>query len=467
MKHLPSSVLLVMGIAVALLRAQVVPVKTDIPYSDAKPILDVLREDLLPAELKVKTPGELEVVWPEWVSRRDAMIRARVEQGEEDSVIHLLLFGTMFTKAPLATERELAAFVVRPADASSSLRTRIEDFVAAVASPDTNERLQFARQVIKGKGIDPTTEADKNPLRRYLEERMQIVGRNSVQSLDALLNGASAESLDRATLFSNRGLTFNTSIFVNLAIEQALEAITTSSLLQPGSVRRIAVVGPGLEFTDKQDGYDFYSPQTIQPFAVIDSLIRLGLSKSDEVHVTVFDLSPRIIQHLESARERARAGNSYTLVFPRNLDRPWTPSLVKSWEQFGDRIGVPDKAAPPPPSAGHVEVRSILVRPSVVLSTVPRDLDIVLQRFEPVSAGDQFDLILATNILLYYDVFEQSLAVANIARMLRPGGFFLSNDRIFELPTSPIPSVGYTDVSYMELPGIGQAGDRIVWYQRQ
>ena len=51
--------------------------------------------------------------------------------------------------------------------------------------------------------------------------------------------------------------------------------------------------------------------------------------------------------------------------------------------------------------------------------------------------------------------------------MLRPGGFFLSNDPISELPTSPVKSVGATEVTYMNLPGIGEAGDRIVWYQRQ
>jgi SAM-dependent methyltransferase len=121
--------------------------------------------------------------------------------------------------------------------------------------------------------------------------------------------------------------------------------------------------------------------------------------------------------------------------------------------------------AAPPPSAGPVEVRGVLVRPSVVLSTTPRDLNIVLQRFEPSSVDDQFDIIIATNILIYYDVFEQLLAVANIAKMLRPGGFFLSNDRIFELPGTPVRSVGQTDVTYMELPR--GMGDRIVWYQRQ
>jgi SAM-dependent methyltransferase len=64
---------------------------------------------------------------------------------------------------------------------------------------------------------------------------------------------------------------------------------------------------------------------------------------------------------------------------------------------------------------------------------------------------EKFDLILATNILIYYDLFEQSLAVANIAKMLRPGGFFLSNDPISELPTSPVKSVGATEVTYVNL----------------
>lgn len=478
MKRVSTSVLVVAGIAVGVVVAvpsaslsgqrAAVAAKTNIPYSDAKPILQVLREELLPAELRAKTPPELEAIWPDWVSRRDGSIRTRVEQGDEDSVVHFLLFGTMFTKEPMATESELAALLDRPSETPRSLRGRIDDFVAAVASPGTNERLRFARQVIAGKRIDPATEAGKNQMRRYLEERTESYAHTAVQSQKALLSDPGGESLDRRTLFRDRGLTFNTSIFVNLAIEQALDAIKAKGLVRPGTVRRIAIVGPGLELTDKQDGYDFYPPQTIQPFAIVDSLIRLGLGRAADLQVTAFDLSPRIIEHIEAARARARAGSPYVLVLPRNLDRPWTPSLVKSWKRFGDRIGGDMKAgtAPPPPGAGRVEVRSVPVRPSVVLSVVPRDLNIVLQRVEPVSAGDRFDLILATNILIYYGAFEQSLAVANIAKMLRPGGLFLSNDRIFELPASPIGSVGYTDVSYLDLPGIGETGDRIIWYQR-
>jgi hypothetical protein len=72
--------------------------------------------------------------------------------------------------------------------------------------------------------------------------------------------------------------------------------------------------------------------------------------------------------------------------------------------------------------------------------------------------------VIATNILLYYDVFEQMMASANIARMLRPGGLLLTNNRIFEVPGSPLRGVGYVDVNYMSLAGIGETGDRMIWY---
>jgi hypothetical protein len=111
-------------------------------------------------------------------------------------------------------------------------------------------------------------------------------------------------------------------------------------------------------------------------------------------------------------------------------------------------------------------VRGIAIRPSVVLSVTPVDLNIVTERIEQAES-DQFDLVIATNILLYYDVFEQMMASANIARMLRPGGFLVTNNRIFELPGSRLSGVGFADVNYMSLPGIGETGDRVIWYQKQ
>lgn len=136
-------------------------------------------------------------------------------------------------------------------------------------------------------------------------------------------------------------------------------------------------------------------------------------------------------------------------------------------ERFGDRIGQPARVAAPPPTAGRVDVRAVTVPASTVLSVVPENLNVVLQRIEPLPAGNEFDLIVATNVLIYYDVFEQSLALTNIARMLQPGGVFLSNDRSVELPGSPLASIGHASALYLKAPGTGGSGDRFDWYRHR
>jgi SAM-dependent methyltransferase len=446
------------------------PINANIPYADAAPVLRSLRDDLLPVELRGRSATEVAAGWSQWVARRDAAIRARVDAGDADSIIYLLQFGTTFTKQPRISERDLAGVVVRPAGASGGrfvpsplLTARIEDFVTAVVSPGTNGRMQFARRVIERRGIDPASESGRTELRRYLQDRVEIVGQ--ADRLARLLN-PQGDVVDKMTLFRDRGLASDTSILVDFGIEETLAALKASGLLQQGAVGRVAIVGPGLDFMDKQEGFDFYPEQTIQPFAAVDSLMRLGLSNPRELRVFALDVSPRVLQHLDGARSRALAGQSYSVVVPRSLDQPWTPGLVSYWERFGNQIGEQARAPVPPPSAGRVAVHGVAIRPSIVLSVVPQDLNIVLQRIEPLPTDEQFDLILATNVLIYYDVFEQSLALSNIASMLRPGGLFLSNDRIFELPGSLLASIGTTSTVYLKSPLGGERGDHVAWYRR-
>jgi hypothetical protein len=439
--------------------------KTFIPYADAAQIIGSLREDLIPADLRNKTPTQREAMWPAWISARDAAVRARVEAGDEDSVVYLLLFGTTFTAHARATDPQLAELTRQPAAELAWLRLRLDDFIRALEMPGTHERLQFARQVLMRRGIDPATADGRTAARRYLEEHAAtMVGGGAVRS-STLLDRA-AGTADKTTLFRERGLSSDTSIFIDYGIDSALAQLKLQGRLDTGTVRRVAIVGPGLDFTDKLEGYDFYPQQSIQPFALVDSLMRHDLA-APGLQVTAFDLSPRVIRHLDKARERAKAGEAYTLVLPRNLDRPWTPGLVDYWQRIAGWIGEEAPAPTPPANAGRLQVRSVRVRPAVTQAVVARDLNIVLERTDAASPADRYDLVIATNILLYYDVFEQALAAANIARLLRPGGLLLTNNQIFELPPVPLGGVGFTDVTYMALPGIGDTGDRIVWYQRQ
>jgi len=470
MKPVGASAVIVLS-ATLVSSAPPVPAVRDIPYADARPVIDNLRPDLLPDELRAKPSADRELSWPAWVSSHDAAIRARIERGDRDSLVNLLLFGTSFTKRPRTTGSDLAALKDRGREALPLFAGRIADLAAGIARPGSNERLKFVRQFLERLGLDAGTPAGRHAVEEYFAERLLEAPAElddySRALGDARSRGSASADVIQGTLFRHRGLSTDTSLLIDFALDQALEAMQARGLFPSNGVSRIGIVGPGLDFTDKHDGHDFYPQQTIQPFAIADSLVRLGLAKLETLRLTTFDVSPRIVEHLEAARERARLGQRYGLVLPRNMDLPWSPPLVRYWEGFGNRIGGPGEKMAVPPNAGDVAIRSVRIAPPAVLSIAPRDLNVVLQRLEPLSADERFDLIVATDVLVYYDVFEQSLALANIASMLRPGGFLLVNSRLFELPALPIAGIGSTDVVHMTMPVVGDVRDRIFWYQRE
>ena len=433
--------------------------RTNIPYADAKPILDVLRKDLLPPELR--TAPSRETAWSGWVSRRDAEIRARLARGDEDSILNFLLLGTTFTTRARVTD---LARLRAPGPALDLVHSRLDDLLTALASPDADERLRLVRDVVQRTGINPVTADGRPKARLYV---LQILDRVIAETEEYARAAAAMNTLDDpmaqlaldATLYQHRGLSSDTSLIPNYAVDSALQDLAVAGRLAAGRVRRVAIIGPGLDFIDRRDGHDFYPVQTIQPFAVVDSLMRLGLAAPD-LRVTTLDVSTNINRHLEGARRRAGSG-AYVLQLALGTSERWHPDLVGYWKGFGQSVGTAVEAAVPPRVDGGVRVRAIQVRPAVVASIVPQDVNVVLQRLEPLSDDDRFDLVIATNILIYYDVFEQQLTSANVAKMLRPGGLFLSNNLIVELPASPMSLVAYTDVVYTE----SAVGDRVLCYE--
>ena len=393
----------------------------------------------MPAGLKGKTSADLKADWPGWVARSNAEIRARLAHGDEDSIVNFWLYGTSFTERPRVTGGEVAK--LSAADAAELLPGRLNDLLAGAAAPGANDRLRFVREVIARHGIDLRTAAGHDQAWDYLidlraraiadNERYLRAGRSAQQ-----IGDDDARQSAFATLLRDRGLSSDTRIDVDFSLDRALAVLAAKGTLAPGSVRRIAIVGPGLDFTDKAEGYDFYPLQTIQPFAVMDSVTRLGLAAATGPHMVTLDLSPRVNQHIEAARSRAQAGADYVLQLPLDRDTPTregTPELNAYWQNFGAGIGG-EVAALTPPAGADVRVRAVRVRHEVVLSITPRDLNIVFERLAPLKNDDRFDLVIATNVLVYYDAFEQALALENVAAMLRPGGVFLTNYRVAPLP---------------------------------
>ena len=419
-----------------------------IPYEDAKPILEAHGKAMSAAE------------WSRWVSARDAAIRARLIQGDEDSIVNLWLYGTSFTRLPRVTDRTAAQLAAREA-IEDLLVARLDDFVSALKSPGTNERLRFVRELVTGKGIDLTTAAGRAQAEAYL-----IGIRERAIREHSELRGAAGTPSAYATLYRDRGLSTDTRLTASFAIDRALAALAEAGGVQAGTVARIAIVGPGLDFTDKAEGFDFYPPQTIQPFAIVDSLTRLKLAAAAGLRVTTFDLSPRVNGHLASARRRALSGASYVIQLPLAKDQPqheWHPDLVAYWQRVGMTIGKTVAPVPPPAIAGDVRVRAVAVRPSIVAALTPEDVNIVVERLDPIQDAERFDLIVATNVLVYYDAFEQSLALANISSMLKPGGFFLTNYAV--APPPPMETTAsQTTAVYFDTQ---QNGDTIYAYRRR
>jgi len=446
--------------------------RSNIPYAAASAIVDAMSRDRLPAELRSKTPAEREAAWPGWVAGRDRDIRTRLAIGDEDSVFNLTLFGTTFTNQRPLTERDIADIAGGRAMPDIA-KARISDLIHGLTSPAGNERLEFARAVASRQRIDLTARDAERRLRNWLEKGTARVIAEYGRHAD-LVDGAASSDAARSTLFRDRGLSSDTSIFPGFGIEQTLAVLMANGLVAAGGVHRVAIVGPGLDFADKRQGYDFYPIQTIQPFAVIDSLIRLGLASPGQIRATTFDVSPRVNHHLEAARQRAAEGGAYVLNLPQRTDLfEWSPYLTSYWANLGDRIGTAIPPALIPPGTMPVKMRSVRVRADIVKALVPDDLDIVVQRLDSLASGDLFDLIIATNVLVYYGVFEQSLALGNVASMLRPDGLFLSNQLLEALPSIPMELLGHTDIPMgftaapKGKPSPEPVGDRIFSYRKQ
>ena len=127
----------------------------------------------LPPELNTLTPAQMEAAWPGWIERHDREIRARLEQGDEDTIVNWMLFGTSFTSRPRAVlgavesgaagDRELV--LRRTIELISG---RLDDLLKALAAPGTDERRLFARAFLQRKGLRFATAADMDAARDYL-----------------------------------------------------------------------------------------------------------------------------------------------------------------------------------------------------------------------------------------------------------------------------------------------------------
>jgi len=451
------------ALAIAQVRVGAVRRVESLSLADALPIITALQE-VLPDELRAKSSGLQDADWTRWIAGEADRTRARLARGNEDSLVNFLLFGTSFTRARRIVSGDLTAPGAPP---EVALRQRTEDLLRALSHPGGDERLLFLRAILEEQAFKVSDPAQAPRLSDYISGQLKRVLSETEKYSSELKSavregGANEEFIRRSTLFQDRGIALDTSVRPDFAVEEALQTLKAGGLLKAGSVRKAAVLGPGLDFTDKDAGYDLYPVQTTQPFALIDSLVRLGLASPTEIEITALDVSPRVVDHLSRARDRAARGTPYTLHLVRDARAPWKPEFNVYWNFLGTQVGrlvPPDKNAPELPS---LQIRSVSIRPEVVRRVQPAELNIVTQHLV-LPPADRFDLIIATNVLVYYGVFEQCLSLANIERMLRPGGVLVSNNALLELPDSKLHAVDDRTVVYSDRAA---DGDHMILFRR-
>jgi len=96
------------------------------------------------------------------------------------------------------------------------------------------------------------------------------------------------------------------------------------------------------------------------------------------------------------------------------------------YENFGGALTTGTGTAPAARDLGNGQRgKTLAVSAQAASALRATPLDIVTQRLD----GERFDLVVATNILPYFDDPQLALAVANIAAMVTPGGAFLHNEQ--------------------------------------
>jgi hypothetical protein len=385
--------------------------------------------------------------WLPWLQKSDMQIRQRLDTGEEDSLTNLLRFGVTYTKEYRIDDDYLLLYG-QSSLVNAFAGNRANDLIRALASPNNNQGFVEMRAFVESKGFSLNSSAGRSKLKAYLLANLARMQKDLQQAREKA-------KTDRNQMFQDRGISLDSNLWPDYDIDLSLQQLLGKGLLKPGGIRRVAIVGPGLDFVNKQEGIDYYPLQTTQPFAVLDSLLRLGLANPDSVQVYTLDISPRVNLHIDNALKNAAAGRPYIAQLPWYADGRWTDDFrakfTKYWRGLGSQIGQPVQAIPVPEGSPGFQTRAVQIRPAIVSRITPLDTNIVFQRL-PLTSDERFDLIIGTNIFLYYGGFEQSLARVNVASMLQPGGLLLSNDKLDDRVPAGLEQVLTTDIPMTTAP---------------
>ena len=332
----------------------------------------------------------------------------RVREGDLDHLVFYLLQSTRFTTLPPIEPALSAKAYVDSGRVPDAVPARVAAFVktlAASRSP-SDARLAFFRDLATSVFPDRRTRRDDllreyERAMRFLYEK-EFVAQRSEPAADAV-----------AELYRKRGLSTDTAVEAGYLVYQGFGVLKSLEPTRP--IRRVLIVGPGLDLAPRTGLLEQAPPESYQPWAVIDALLGLGVARADDLEIVAADINPRVVEHLRRARTDPPLLTLMTGL-GETVDVQFSDGYREYFAGLGKAIGTVKHDA--------VWRKRVQVREAVARRLRAERLDVVTERLQE----PPFDVIVATNVFPYFDEVELTLAMSNIAAMLGRGGVFLNND---------------------------------------
>lgn len=415
-------------VAAGVLVCAVVATRAAEPRAGATPIT---WEDARSLRARLEKQGITQAAFPAYVERLRESHASRVHEGDLDHLVFYLLQSTRFTPLPAIepalsakgiveslepAEREafLRSSRVPPTRVPPAVRARVAALVRAFDSPDPDARLTYFRALAKTAFLSPRNREDG-----ILREYGRVMG--FVYEKEFVAQRSPNPSVAVAELYRTRGLSTDTAVEAGYVVYTGLGIL--KSLEPARTIRRVLIVGPGLDLAPRTGLLESAPPQSYQPWAVMDALLSLGLSRVADLEVVAADINPRVVDHL-----RRTGSDPPTLLLASAIQNTDTVTLTADYRDYFARLGraIGEGEGTPAPAGGAKGPmnKTVRVKSTAARALSAETLDVVTERLE----GQTFDLIVATNILPYFDDTELMLAMTNVAGMLAPGGVFLHNE---------------------------------------
>jgi hypothetical protein len=389
-----------------------------VPIEGIAGLREIAWADVAPAVQRLLSARGLDgTTFPTRISELRRRNQERIREGDLDHLVYYVLQSSAFTDRPPIEPAISAEAFIRIGAIPNDAGARLRAFATAVVDGGPETRLGYFRGLLSRERPDGLASADflaEQYIRamRFLYEKEFVAARGS-DRIEAV-----------GKLYQGRGLSTDTSVEAEYIVHLGLG--TLRELEPQRRIRQVLIVGPGLDSAPRTDLLETGTPQSHQPFAVMDSLLALRLAEPNDLHVTAADINVRVVDWLEGIRGR-RTQLALKSAVPERKGVRFTDDFRRYFEALGRAIG--REVTPHSPAgsgsgqlAPHL-LKTIAVPESATRSVHTERLDIVVDRLEA-----KYDLVVVTNVFPYLGDTDLLLALTNISLMLTPGGILVHNE---------------------------------------